>query len=79
MKISFKFTKAEMTRLKELKREAQIRQKQLEKAYAKMEEAWKTGKAPEKITKALTDAANQAQQSIKEIEKYFDKLKKKFL
>jgi hypothetical protein len=78
MKISFKFTKAEMTRLKNLRREAQIRQKQLERAYAKMEKAWKTGKAPEKITKVLLDTANQAQQSIKEIEKYYGKLKKRF-
>lgn len=79
MKISFKFTKAEMTKLKKLKREAQLRQKQLERAYAKMEKAWKTGKASEKVTKVLMDTANQAQQSIKEIEEYYAKLKKKFL
>ncbi|MEX2117522.1 MAG: hypothetical protein WEB37_11590 [Bacteroidota bacterium] len=78
MKISFRFTKSEMRKLEKLKQEAKTRQTQLERAYAKMEKAWKTGKAPEKITKVLLDTANQAQQSIKEIEKYYGKLKKKF-
>ncbi|MEX1139376.1 MAG: hypothetical protein WEF53_08565 [Bacteroidota bacterium] len=78
MKISVKFTKSEMRKLEKLKKEAQILQKQLERAYAKMEKAWKTEKAPEKITKVLVDTTHKAQQSIKEIEKYYSKLKKKF-
>lgn len=78
MKVTVKLTKAEKKKLARLKREAKSRMGQMERSYASMERAWKRGKAPDKIARAMKDSTKRAQKAVKEMEKYYGRLKRKF-
>ncbi len=78
MKVTVKLTKAEKKKLARLKREAKTRMGQMERTYASMERAWKRGRAPEKISKAMKDATKRATKSVKAMDQYYGKLKRKF-
>jgi len=78
MKVTIKLTKAEKKKLARLKREVVYRQRQMEQAYASMERAWKRGKAPEKIAKAMRVTTERAQSSWKAMVGYYGRLKRKF-
>ncbi len=78
MKVTVKLTKAEKKKLARLKREVRSRQGQMERAYASMERAWKRGKAPEKISKAMAVSTAKARKSWGAMVSYYGKLKRKF-
>lgn len=78
MKVTVKLTKAEKKKLARLKREAAFRQRQMERTYAAMERAWKRGKAPEKISKAMQDASQRSSKAVRAMVGYYGKLKRKF-
>ena len=78
MKVTVKLTKAEKKKLARLKREAGYRQRQMERAYAAMERAWKRGKAPEKIAKAMQDTTARSKKAVGTMAGYYGKLKRKF-
>jgi len=78
MKVTVKLTKGEKKKLARLKREARSRQGQMERAYAAMERAWKRGKAPAKVSKAMQDTTKRAQKAMREMAGYFGKVKRKF-
>ncbi len=78
MKVTVKLTRAEKKRLARLKSQARKTQRQMESAFGQMERAWKRGKAPAKIARAMQVTTARANKSIKAMVSYYGKLKRKF-
>lgn len=78
MKVNVKLTKGEKKKLARMKRDARRAQRKMESAFGQMERAWKRGKAPAKISKAMQATTKKANKATRAMVTYYGRLKNKF-
>ncbi len=78
MKVQIKLTSNEKKQIARFKKELKAQVKKFEQTYAKLDKALvKSGKVPARLSKATRVATREAQNTIKRMDRYYSKVKKR--
>jgi hypothetical protein len=80
MKVTIRLTSAEKKQIARFRKELKTQFKKMQNTYARLDKAFaKSGKVPARISKASKVAGREAQKTIKKVDRYYARVKKRLL